>query len=121
MSLFPIFENHELVVHYDPVQGAYRAVVFGNTSANEYWFDAFKDEQVKLPPCSVGDEFWCIDWRGEPVCCRVSMLQQKADKSWKIRLTMPARGVFDLTLEEFNKQCFVTREAAVNSKDMVTK
>ena len=58
-----------------------------------------------LPPCKVGDKVWWLttaNWQGtkwkiEEV--RVSMLQQKADKSWKIRLTHNS-SVFDITTDK---------------------
>ena len=42
---------------------------------------------------------------------RVSMLQQKADKSWKIRITIKG-SVGDYTIDEFNKYTYLTEEAA---------
>ena len=38
------------------------------------------------------------------------MLQQKVDGSWKIRVS--ARYASDYTVEEFNKEVFLTEEAA---------
>ncbi len=47
---------------------------------------------------------------------KVSMLQQKVDKSWKIRVTR--RGsVCDYTLEEFNKYLFNTEAEAIKERD----
>ena len=42
---------------------------------------------------------------------KVSMLQQKADKSWKIRISRSG-GVADYTIDEFNRLVYVTEEAA---------
>jgi hypothetical protein len=41
----------------------------------------------------------------------VSGLQQKADKSWKIRVTR-CGSVADYTVEEFHKYCFLNKEDA---------
>ena len=41
----------------------------------------------------------------------VSGLQQKANGSWKIRVTRHGT-VVDYTVEEFNKYCFITKEEA---------
>ena len=43
------------------------------------------------------------------------MLQQKADKSWKIRLSPENSGVCDITLDEFNQYCFYNEEDAWES------
>ena len=46
------------------------------------------------------------------------MLQQKVDKSWKIRLSPQlsrTSGVFDITSERFNKYCFSTKEEALEN------
>lgn len=73
----------------------------------------FKDKSkfVELP-CCVGDTVWYIGWREDVLKCRVSMLQQKADKSWKVRISPPNSGVFDITLDEFGKRVFLTKEEA---------
>ena len=43
---------------------------------------------------------------------KVSMLQQKADKSWKIRVTIN-HSVGDYTIDEFNKYLFTTEVVAI--------
>ena len=44
---------------------------------------------------------------------KVSGLQQKVDRSWKIRISNQRRGsVADYTVEEFNKCCFVNKKDA---------
>lgn len=42
---------------------------------------------------------------------KVSMLQQKVDKSWKIRVTINS-SVSDYTIEDFNKYLFTNKPAA---------
>ena len=81
----------------------------------------FKDKSrfIELP-CAVGDKAWWLttanwqqtEWKTEEV--RVSMLQQKADKSWKIRLTHNS-SVFDITTEDIGKTVFLTKEEAENA------
>lgn len=111
MSLIRISESDDWIVDYDRKRGMYRVSYFeDNHFKDEYWFDCFEEKEIRLPPCSVGDEVWYKRWGDEPVKCRVSMLQQKADKSWKVRLTPPDSGVFDITLNEFNEFCFSTKE-----------
>ena len=77
------------------------------------WFDD-KAYYVKLP-AHIGMKVWSIfHWQNrapEIEEGKVSGLQQKADKSWKIRVSQ--RGhVSDYTIEEFNKYIFTTIEAA---------
>lgn len=74
----------------------------------------FKDKSkfVELP-CLVGDTMWYVrSWSKEIKKCRVSMLQQKADKSWKFRISYPGGGVSDFTLDEIGKYVFLTEEDA---------
>lgn len=48
MSLFPISESEDFVVHYDPMKGMYRVTVFNDGHFwDEYWFDEYK-EQILL-------------------------------------------------------------------------
>lgn len=115
MSLIRICESEDFVVDYDKDRGMYRVSAFTDYHfMNEYWFDAYEDKELRLPSCSVGDEVWYKGWRNEPVKCKVSMLQQKSDKSWKVRLTPPDSGVFDITMDEFNRLCFYTKEEAMS-------
>ena len=43
---------------------------------------------------------------------KVSMIQQKADKSWKIRVSVPNYGTDDFKEEDFGKYVFLSKEAA---------
>lgn len=84
------------------------------------WFDD-KAYYAKLP-AFIGLEVW-LPWvyisPGENIRIikldigKVSGLQQKADRSWKIRITNKRRGsVADYTIEEFKERVFMTEEAA---------
>ena len=70
---------------------------------------------VIVPPCYIGQEIWHIsyhfDGRIELKKGKVSMLQQKADKSWKIRITVRSL-VWDFTPNEIGKRYFLTKEEA---------
>ena len=72
---------------------------------------------TSLPSAYVGMKVWVPHiWSFPEVTTdlregHVSGLQQKADKSWKSRVTR--RGtVADYTVEEFNKYCFLNKEDA---------
>lgn len=85
----------------------------------KYWADVIADkliaEGVIIPPCYIGQEIWHItkhyDGRNEIRKGKVSMLQQKSDKSWKIRITVNS-SVWDFTPNEIGTQYFLTKEEA---------
>ena len=120
-DLIRISESDDFVVDYNKSRGMYRVSVFDDGHFwDEYWFDAYEEKEVidDFPKCSVGDIIWYTYYRKEPEKCKVSMLQQKVDKSWKIRLSPQlsrTSGVFDITLERFNKYCFSTKEEALEN------
>ena len=70
---------------------------------------------VIVPPCYIGQEIWHItkhyDGRNEIRKGKVSMLQQKSDKSWKIRITVNS-SVWDFTPNEIGTEYFLTKEEA---------
>jgi hypothetical protein len=69
-----------------------------------------------LPPAYIGLKVWVpiFYWTGDTKIYegRVSGLQQKADKSWKIRITYN-HMVADYTADEFREKIFLTEEEAV--------
>jgi hypothetical protein len=70
---------------------------------------------VIVSPCYIGQDVWHItehyDGRIELGKGKISMLQQKADKSWKIRITVNS-SVWDFTPDEIGKRYFLTKEEA---------
>lgn len=76
----------------------------------------FKDKSrfIELP-CKVGDTVWELtkNYFGnfEIEKGKISMLQQKADKSWKFRITINS-SVHDFTLDLIGKIVFLTKEEA---------
>ena len=72
---------------------------------------------VIVPPCKVGDKVWLIkslNWQQtewEIKEGKISIIQQKADKSWKFRVT-ENHSVKDYTVEKIGKTVFLTREEA---------
>lgn len=57
MSLFPISESDDFVVHYDPMRGMYRVTVFNDGHFwDEYWFDAYEDKELSVEfPQTIGN------------------------------------------------------------------
>jgi hypothetical protein len=86
--------------------------------AQEVCADYLLAEGVIVPPCFIGQEIWHTtkhyDGRIEIRKGKVSMLQQKNDKSWKIRITVNS-SVWDFTPNEIGTQYFLTREEAEKS------
>lgn len=68
-------------------------------------------------PCKVGDKVWLIkslNWQRTEWGIKegkVSMIQQKADKSWKFRVT-ENHSVQDYTIDSIGKTVFLTKEEA---------
>lgn len=76
-------------------------------------FSSDRSEWVHLP-CNIGKTFFRpISWRNTIDECTVSSLTQKADKTWKIRLTSSIfRSVFEITANDIGKIIFLTRKEA---------
>lgn len=116
MGLIRISESDDWIVDYDRDRGMYRVSYFEDYHfVDEHWFDAYEEKEIRLPYCAVGDEVWYQRYEEEPIKCKVSMLQQKADKSWKVRLTHPNKWVFDITMDDFNKYCFYDMDAVMST------
>lgn len=79
--------------------------------------DYLLENCVIVPPCKVGDKVWLIksiNWQHtefEIKDGKVSMIQQKANKSWKFRIT-ENHSVQDFTVDKLGKTVFLTREKA---------
>lgn len=76
--------------------------------------DDLLNENVIVPPCKLNQTLWRAV---STVCgvqeCKVSSLTQKADGSFKIRITvLEYRGVCEITPDEIGKTVFLTREEA---------
>ena len=78
-----------------------------------------KDQYVKLP-AYIGQQIWVphVYWKfnskevySEVREGKVSGLQQKVDKSWKIRISVDG-SVSDYTVDEFNKRVFLNEKEA---------
>ena len=96
---------------------------FGNNH-NSFPFECEDNENLCdqynptiLPPAYIGMKVWVPHvWYFTEVMTdlregHVSGLQQKANGSWKIRVTRNST-VADYTIEEFNKYCFLNKEDA---------
>ena len=70
---------------------------------------------VIVPPCKVGQKIWELcQWTYREAEIRegkISMLQQKADKSWKFRISVNS-SVYDITPDKIGERIFLTKEEA---------
>lgn len=73
----------------------------------------FKDKSLFIElPMTLGQICYApYNYKNEVEECRVSSLTQKADGSWKIRLTHN-HSVFEIRADEIGKTVFLTREEA---------
>ena len=83
--------------------------------------DLIKRQQAEIerlkkdsPPCKLGDVFYKpVIFRNEVDECKVSLLRQRADGSWKIRLSSGIyKSVFEITPDRIGKTVFLTKEEA---------
>ena len=86
-------------------------------SETEYIVECLINDGWMRPPCKVGDKVWLIkslnlqrtEWGIKEG--NISMIQQKADKSWKFRVT-ENHSVQDYTVDSIGKTVFLSREEA---------
>lgn len=80
----------------------------------EFFADHLLANGVIVPPAKIGQI--CFEpyfYRKDMDECRVSSITQKADGSFKIRLTnLRGKGVFEITPDKIGKTVFLTRKEA---------
>ena len=85
------------------------------TSVAEFVADYLLANGVIVPPCYIGQEIWylCEHYDGsvEIEKGKISMLQQKVDKSWKFRITINS-SVWDFKVDDIGVRYFLTKEEA---------
>ena len=104
-------------IHHDRCDFIFDGLLSNRDNKPCDWFDD-KVYYAKLP-AYIGMKVWVPDVFRRPMNeiysdlseGHVSGLQQKANGSWKIRVTRTGT-VADYTLEEFNKYCFINKEDA---------
>jgi hypothetical protein len=77
--------------------------------------DSLLANGVIVPPCKVGDKVWDLHQRYNGTFViqegKISMLTQKADKSWHLRITVNS-SVWGFTPNEIGTRYFLTKEEA---------
>ena len=81
---------------------------------------AEKDGRLVVLPCKIGDKVFYRCWDGEIKTGTISMLQQKADGSWKFRVS-DRLGVSDWPAEDLGKLWFLTRAEAEKAVEGVSE
>jgi hypothetical protein len=82
--------------------------------------DNILDDGWMRPPVNVGQTVWLIkslNWQKTEWGIKegkISMIQQKADKSWKFRIT-ENHSVQDYTVDKIGKTVFTSREEALKA------
>ena len=83
----------------------------------EYFADYLMSNNVVVLPMKLGQICYYepLDYRNSIDECRVSSLTQKADGSFKIRLTnLRGKWAFEITEDEIGKKVFLSMEEAEN-------
>lgn len=99
----------------------YRLSQIEDALGDEYDLDRLRvlvemDSAGCIPPCKIGDVFYraCYEFDSSEIKkYRVSMVTQKADRSWRIRATDTEESIqIDWSLDDFSKRAYKTREEA---------
>lgn len=72
--------------------------------------DAEEHGWLVILPCKVGDVVYYFDPYDGITSGKITMIQQKADKTWKFRVTTAFSH--DVTIDAIGKTIFLTREEA---------
>ena len=86
---------------------------------NMLYADHLIENGVIVPPCSLHQTLWEITWNKRIEQCKVSSLTQKADGSFKIRVSPKCSGVYEITPDKIGEKVFFTKpEAEQKLKEM---
>lgn len=72
--------------------------------------DAEEQGRLVILPCKIGDTVYCCYQFDEIENGKITMIQQKADGTWKFRVTTDYSR--DVTMDAIGKTVFLTREEA---------
>ena len=79
---------------------------------SEYVAECLLTDGVVVPPCSLHQTLWEITWNKRIEQCKVSSLTQKADGSFKIRISPKCSGVYEITPDKIGEKVFLTKAEA---------
>lgn len=74
--------------------------------------DYLLENGVVISPCKIGQSFWRINWKYQIEPCRVSMLTQKSDCNFKIRISPLNGAAFEIVPSDIGKTVFLSRKEA---------
>lgn len=76
-------------------------------------WQAFVDYCIgRASPCQIGDKVWFVRGDEDPIEATVNMLTQKADRTWKIRITYNHGSSIERTEADVGRTIFYGKEAA---------
>lgn len=125
--VLPGFENNGVNGCYDIPDAEWleesidRLAAIEDILGDEYDLDRLRelvetDKANSVPPCKIGDVFYAVDWSrwgSEVKEYRISMLQQKRDKAWRIRAKDTQSDYqVDWAYDDYRERAYSTREAA---------
>lgn len=125
--VLPGFENNGVNGCYDIPDAEWleesidRLAAIEDILGDDYDLDRLRelvemDKANSVPPCQIGDVFYAIDWSrwgSEVKEYRISMLQQKRDKAWRIRAKdTQSHYQVDWAYDDYRERAYSTREAA---------
>lgn len=90
----------------------YIDVLYGSQEEWESVAERLIANGVVVPPCSLHQTLWEITWNKRIEQCKVSSLTQKADGSFKIRISPKCSGVYEITPDKIGEKVFLTKDQA---------
>ena len=107
-------DRDRLIELVDKAKEEYANDVTDHTET-DYIVECLLNNGVIVPPCYIGQIVYQLyrKYNGDSIVRegKVSAIQQKADKSWKIRITMNSY-VFEITPDKIGERIFLTKEEA---------
>lgn len=107
-------DRDRLIELVDKAKEEYAGDVTDHTET-DYIVECLLNNGTILPPCKVGDMVWDLHQRYNGTLTiregKISMITQKADKSWHLRITVNS-SVWGFTPNEIGIRYFLTKVEA---------
>ncbi len=106
------YEHEVIVGEYSNLQdrAEVRVDIYDQIQMN---WSAFVDYCIgRASPCQIGDKVWFVRGDEDPIEATVNMLTQKADRTWKIRITYNHGSSIERTEADVGRTIFYGKEAA---------
>jgi hypothetical protein len=93
-------------------QAEFEKIYDGIIKKHDFFADHLIENGVIVPPCSLHQTLWEITWNKRIEQCKVSSFTQKADGSFKIRISPKCSGVYEITPDKIGEKIFLTKDQA---------